>query len=905
MADISDIQAAQSVKIVGSDSAGVEQTPVQSTANGAVHFNARDNAGAEVPLATSTLQATLDTSVNSLLKPASTLNAVTTVGSITNTVTIKADTQANQANALKVDGSGVLQPVTGTDTAGIFFVNRVLTVQGSGVGGVPLSISGTVTGPLTDIELRAAPVIVTANAGTNLNTSALALETTQVAGNTTLTGISNKISDQTYPISSVLTVADTTTVSTVGQNGQIVYSGSASVGSVANFLYSNLTVVPNTLTLRISGTWVGTAQVEGSNDNGVTWVRLNIVLDSNLVITSFTGNLIGTVTVVGYDRIRVRATAVTSGNISVNGRFSVGVGNVNIINTVSAAQSGVWAIRNQDGLGNPIASIDDGNGTRALAVAQSATNFVFSSLNSTTAQLAVGATYTGTIEVVTNQQSASILLTSDQNGTLIFREYIDAAGLRPSRVSTYTILANVPFSRSFALNGNYFRASFQNTGTATTTTLNLNTAYGTIPSATVLGNEPVSLDEVSGIAMGARPDGFLRTQIDPTTLLLDNFETLDTVNTWTIGGTVLPTGSAGNLSVAPGTAANASSYAKSIPTFTQGSNAFLQMANIIQLEAGVVTGNKRFWGLGNFTTPTLTVPLTNGAIFEIDQTTGSLFTSVYSNSVRTQTTTIVRPTDGGFHRYAIYYKSSRVYFELDNIQVATFAFPNVQVASLSTVIGSVNGAATVASAPVLNAALIGLADSGRNATKLADGTFPWRTQQITAAGAQVNTSVDGFKSTYSCSVLTLAPTTLATDIFTITGSATKTIRINRITLSGTQTTASVANIILTKRSTANTAGTSAAQTAVPHNSTNPAATATVLAYTANPTLGTFVGNLVTKKLFISTTTGTPDEFKVEFGTRNSQAIVLNGTSQVIAINLGGVTLAGASLNITIEWTEES
>ena len=142
MADISDIQAAQSVKIVGSDSAGVEQTPVQSTANGAVHFNARDNAGAEVPLATSTLQATLDISVNSLLKPASTLNAVTTVGSITNTVTIKADTPANQANALKVDGSGVLQPVTGTDTAGIFFVNRVLTVQGSGVGGIPLSITG-------------------------------------------------------------------------------------------------------------------------------------------------------------------------------------------------------------------------------------------------------------------------------------------------------------------------------------------------------------------------------------------------------------------------------------------------------------------------------------------------------------------------------------------------------------------------------------------------------------------------------------------------------------------------------------------------------------------------------------------------------------------------------------------
>lgn len=34
MADLSDIQAAGSTKIVGSDSTGLEQTPVQSTANG-------------------------------------------------------------------------------------------------------------------------------------------------------------------------------------------------------------------------------------------------------------------------------------------------------------------------------------------------------------------------------------------------------------------------------------------------------------------------------------------------------------------------------------------------------------------------------------------------------------------------------------------------------------------------------------------------------------------------------------------------------------------------------------------------------------------------------------------------------------------------------------------------------
>lgn len=48
MADLTDIQASQSVKIVGSASTGAEQTPVQSTTNGALHSNLRNNAGTEL-----------------------------------------------------------------------------------------------------------------------------------------------------------------------------------------------------------------------------------------------------------------------------------------------------------------------------------------------------------------------------------------------------------------------------------------------------------------------------------------------------------------------------------------------------------------------------------------------------------------------------------------------------------------------------------------------------------------------------------------------------------------------------------------------------------------------------------------------------------------------------------------
>ncbi len=48
MADLTESQAAGITKIVGSDATGVEQTPVQSTAAGAVHVNLRAVSGVEV-----------------------------------------------------------------------------------------------------------------------------------------------------------------------------------------------------------------------------------------------------------------------------------------------------------------------------------------------------------------------------------------------------------------------------------------------------------------------------------------------------------------------------------------------------------------------------------------------------------------------------------------------------------------------------------------------------------------------------------------------------------------------------------------------------------------------------------------------------------------------------------------
>ena len=147
----------------------------------------------------------------------------------------------------------------------------------------------------------------------------------------------------------------------------------------------------------------------------------------------------------------------------------------------------------------------------------------------------------------------------------------------------------------------------------------------------------------------------------------------------------------------------------------------------------------------------------------------------------------------------------------------------------------------------------------------------------------------------------------ATDVFTVTGSATKTVKIRSVRVSGTNTGNTNALVLIVKRSTANTGGTSSNLTEVPHDSTSAAATATALSYTANPTTGSLVGNICGGLLFLpllaSSNIGMSHEFI--FGIDGYQPIVLRGTSEVFAVNLNGVALGGTTvLNIRVTWTEE-
>ena len=89
MADIDDLQAASVVKLVGSDSTGIEQTAVQSTANGAVHANLRTAAGVEF----GTVANPLSTIAASLPLPAGAATEITSAAINTNLTNRTSKTQ--------------------------------------------------------------------------------------------------------------------------------------------------------------------------------------------------------------------------------------------------------------------------------------------------------------------------------------------------------------------------------------------------------------------------------------------------------------------------------------------------------------------------------------------------------------------------------------------------------------------------------------------------------------------------------------------------------------------------------------------------------------------------------------------------------------------------------------------
>jgi len=166
-------------------------------------------------------------------------------------------------------------------------------------------------------------------------------------------------------------------------------------------------------------------------------------------------------------------------------------------------------------------------------------------------------------------------------------------------------------------------------------------------------------------------------------------------------------------------------------------------------------------------------------------------------------------------------------------------------------------------------------------------------------------TTEGTAATYGISAVAVTPAATPTDVVTIYGSATKTVRVKNVTVSGLATTAGSMDVSLVKRTEVNTEGTSSAPTAAKFDSADGSATATVAQYSANPTaLGAGV-MLATKKLNMGVA-GAGGVVVFDFATRNDKALVLRGVAQGLAINLNGqVVPADGTISYSVEFEEDN
>jgi hypothetical protein len=183
-------------------------------------------------------------------------------------------------------------------------------------------------------------------------------------------------------------------------------------------------------------------------------------------------------------------------------------------------------------------------------------------------------------------------------------------------------------------------------------------------------------------------------------------------------------------------------------------------------------------------------------------------------------------------------------------------------------------------------------------------------------GNQVLESVDlfgnqrvlfGTKQTYSFGSVASALATAATDVFTLSGSATKIVKVLRIEIAGTKTTAGQELVALVKRSSANTGGTSTTIVPAGHDSPNAASTAVARFYTVNPTvLGTAVGFYRCSRPFWPAllTATQPTILVWEFTQPSEQPLVLRGVNEFLAVNMQSGTVVGDTLFVSMTYTEE-
>lgn len=170
----------------------------------------------------------------------------------------------------------------------------------------------------------------------------------------------------------------------------------------------------------------------------------------------------------------------------------------------------------------------------------------------------------------------------------------------------------------------------------------------------------------------------------------------------------------------------------------------------------------------------------------------------------------------------------------------------------------------------------------------------------------------GVKATYRAAVAAAFAAAAGTGLFfVITGSATKTVRIQKIVFSG-PITATLQYIVVNaaKYSTAPTVGTIVTLTKVPLDSTSAASTLSLCqVYTAAPTAGTKVGDIATRRVIAQSTTvnaaGLTEDIVFDFESNGeSSTPILRGIAECLGLYFQAAPSASITGIIEVEWTEE-
>ncbi len=163
-------------------------------------------------------------------------------------------------------------------------------------------------------------------------------------------------------------------------------------------------------------------------------------------------------------------------------------------------------------------------------------------------------------------------------------------------------------------------------------------------------------------------------------------------------------------------------------------------------------------------------------------------------------------------------------------------------------------------------------------------------------------------TTYSAgSGSVLVSTAGATDIWALQGSSSKIVRLQTLNVSGESSTNVIVDTLLIKRSSPDTGGVFTTPAIVPHDSTNPPATAVVRAYTTNPTLGSTVG-IVRGEHIMFAGAAAPNlainPLVFDFSLYDGQTPCLRGSSESFCINLSGAVMGAGNVTVDAQWTEE-